>query len=112
MKTLSVLFTAVACLCFFGCEKKPTPKASGDSGNPLSAPADYLGALSKAKKSADKTTSIVGVDQAVKTFFAEEGRFPKSLDELKTKGVTVPNPPDGMKWDYDPNTGIVKAVRQ
>ncbi len=112
MKTPLVVATVVACLCFAGCDKKPVPKASGDSGNPLSAPADYLGALNKAQKSAQKITGAVGVDQAMKTFFAEEGRFPKSLEELKSKGVNVPDPPAGMKWDYDPNTGIVKAVPQ
>ncbi|HMJ91628.1 MAG TPA: hypothetical protein VK530_17535 [Candidatus Acidoferrum sp.] len=115
MRTPSTVLAAVACLCFFGCEKKPTPKAadgSGNSGNPLSAPADYLGALNKAQKSAQKTAGNVGIDQALKTFVAEEGRFPKTLEELKSKGINVPTPPAGMKWDYDPNTGIVKAVPQ
>ena len=98
-------------MCFVGCNDKPVPKAS-DSGNPLSAPADYVGALNKAQKSAQKTAGNVGIDQALKTFFAEEGRFPKTLEELKAKGVNVPNPPAGMKWDYDPNSGVVKAVPQ
>jgi hypothetical protein len=112
MKTVSFVFTAVACLCFIGCGDKPKPKASESSGNPLSAPADYLGALNKAQKSAQRATGAVGVDQAVKTFFAEEGRFPKDLEELKAKGVNVPAAPAGMKWDYDPKSGIVKAVPQ
>jgi hypothetical protein len=108
-----IALTAVACLCFSACEKKPAPKASDNSsGNPLSAPADYVGALGKGKKSAEKTLGKVGIDQALKTFFAEEGRYPKSLDELKAKGVNVPDPPPGMKWDYDPSSGAVKAVPQ
>lgn len=113
MKTSSFVVTAVACLCLLGCDNKPKPKASNSSsGNPLSAPADYMGALNQAQKSAQKTAGTVGLDQALKTFFAEEGRFPKSLDELKSKGVTIPEPPAGMKWDYDANSGVAKLVRQ
>lgn len=115
LSRIHLTLIAVACLCFAGCEKKsPTPKAtdSSSSGNPLTAPADYVGAIGKAKKSAERTTGTVGIDQALKTFFAEEGRYPKDLDELKAKGVNVPNPPDGMKWDYDPKSGIAKPVPQ
>jgi hypothetical protein len=114
MKTFLSVVIAVACLCLVGCDGKAKPKAAStsDSGNPLSAPADYLGALNKAQKSAQKTSGLVGVDQAIKTFFAEEGRFPKDLDELKSKGVAIPEPPAGMKWDYDPKSGIVKPVAQ
>jgi hypothetical protein len=107
---------AMACLLFSsGCDNKSkTPKASQDSssGNPLNAPADYLGALNKAQKSAAKTSGNVGIDQALKTFFAEEGRYPKDLNELKSKGVAIPEPPTGMKWNYDPATGEAKAVPQ
>lgn len=107
---------AMACLLFSaGCDNKnKTPKASQDSssGNPLNAPADYLGAMNKAQKSAVKTTGTVGLDQAIKAFFAEEGRYPKDLNELRSKGITVPEPPTGMKWNYDSATGGIKAVPQ
>jgi hypothetical protein len=112
-KTTVCLFTA-ASLLLGGCDNKSksssTSSSSGDS--PLSAPADYGAALGKAKKSADKTVGVNSLDQAIKTFFAEETRYPKDLDELKSKGVTIPAPPAGMKWDYDPNSGVVKAVPQ
>jgi len=103
---------AAACLLFVGCSEKKTESSSQatSSGNPLTAPADYVGALGNAQKSAQKSLGNVGIDQAIKTFFAEEGRYPKDLNELKAKGVNVPNPPAGMKWQYDPATGIAKAV--
>lgn len=110
-----VIGLAVACLAVAGCKQKEEAKPAGDStssGNPLTAPADYVGALGKAQKSAQKTLGVAGIDQALKTFFAEEGRYPKTLDELKAKGVSVPAPPAGMKWDYDPNTGVAKLVPQ
>lgn len=110
----SLSTAAVACLCLFGCkqEKKTAPASSESSGNPLNAPADYVGALGKAQKSAQKTAGLVGVDQAVKSFFAEEGRYPKDLEEIKAKGIQVPAPPAGMKWNYDSTTGLIKAVPQ
>lgn len=109
------LLLAAACLCFFpGCkqEKKAPSADDTSSGNPITAPADYVGAVGKAQKSAQKTLSTVGLDQAIKAFSAEEGRYPNSLDELVSKGTisSIPKPPFGMKYDYDSKTGIVKVV--
>lgn len=104
---------AVACLLFSACKPKEESKPAGESsGNPLNAPAEYVGALGKAQKSAQKTAGLSGMDQALKSFFAEEGRYPKDLDELKQHGVTIPAAPTGMKWDYDPNSGAIKVVPQ
>ena len=116
MRTFNLVITAVACFFLAGCgEDKKTPPASGTaSGNPLTAPADYVGALGQAQKSAKKTLGGLGLDQALKTFFAEENRFPKDLNELVTKGTIaqIPPAPAGMKYDYDAKTGIVKVVPQ
>jgi hypothetical protein len=113
-KTIPFLFAA-ACLCFFpGCkEEKKAPAASQtSSGNPLTAPVDYLGAVAKAQNSAKKTISTLGLDQAIKMFSAEEGRLPKDLNELVTKGTIgqIPPAPQGMKYDYDSKTGVIKVV--
>lgn len=113
---LAPLFAA-ACLCFFvGCqqEKATAPSTDTSSGNPLTAPADYVGAVGQAHKSAQKTVGGVGLDQAIKAFAAEEGRYPNSLDELVSKGTiaSIPKPPPGMKYDYDSKTGTIKVVPQ
>jgi len=113
-KTFTFLF-AVACLCFFiGCkeEKKSSSNSDTSSGNPLTAPADYVGALGKQQKSMQKTLTTVGVDQALKTFYTENGRFPTNLNELVAKGTlsSIPNPPFGMKYDYDSKSGTFKVV--
>lgn len=114
MRTLVI--TAVACFFFAGCgdDKKAPPASSTTSGNPLTAPADYVGAIGQAHKAAKKTLGAVGLDQALKTFFAEENRFPKDLNELVTKGTIaqIPPAPAGMKYDYDAKTGIAKVVPQ
>ena len=114
MKKVFLFSFAAACLCFFqGCKgEKKSSSNEASSGNPLTAPADYVNALGKAQKSAQKTIGTVGLDQAIKTFYTEEGRLPKDLDELVTKGTIgqIPPPPRGMKYDYDAKTGVVKVV--
>lgn len=113
MKMLLPALFVVAGLLFCGCEKK-TPRVkdnSSSSGNPITAPVDYLGATAKAKKHADKTLDVAGVNQAIKLFQAQEGRNPKSLNELVGDYLPqLPTPPAGMKFDYDPSTGTAKVV--
>ena len=112
----TVLFLALAGLAWAGCKKEaPAPKPANTVGeNPITAPVDYLGAVSKAKQSAVKTLSTVSLDQAVKMFFGQEGRYPKSLDELVSSGTLdkLPAAPQGMKFSYDASTGQVKVVPQ
>jgi hypothetical protein len=109
MKAL-LLVVPAACLCLWGCGKKSEPAKVGD--NPITAPVDYLGAVNKAQKSAVKTLGTVSLDQAIKTFFEQENRYPKSLDELVSSGTLpkLPAPPNGMKFDYDPAAGTIKIV--
>ena len=117
MKT-GCCFLSVACLLFAGCGNKETTAGSKQTnppssvGNPLTAPVDYLGTVLKAQQSAVKTIDTVAIDQAVKVFYTEEGRFPKELNELVTHGdlPRLPNVPYGMKFDYDPKNGRVKVV--
>src|ERR1044072_9208921 len=73
-----------------GCGKHEAAKSSSTNestatGNPLTAPVDYLGAVAKAKKSADKTVETVSLNQAVQQFSVAEGRYPKDLNELVTE---------------------------
>jgi len=105
----------LAGLLISGCGKDATPASeptnTSSSGNPLSAPVDYLGAVAKAKKNTDKTVATVGIDQAIKMFSAEMGTMPKNLNELVPSYLpSIPPAPAGMKYDYDPKTGIVKVV--
>ena len=113
MKALPIL-SLVAGLLFAGCKKEeasPPKSSTAPGGNPLTAPVDYLGAVGKAKQSADKTLSAVGIDQAIKMFSAQEGRMPKDLNELVPSYISrIPPAPTGMKYSYDPKTGVVQVV--
>jgi hypothetical protein len=112
----------LAVLALAGCGAKETQTTSTaapatnttTSGNPVTAPVDYLGAVSKAQQSAVKTTSTLGLQQAINHFQVSEGRYPKDLNELVAKEhiAKLPAPPAGMKFEYDPATGQVKAVKQ
>lgn len=103
-------------LLLSACKKEqpnPAPtNASASTGNPLTAPVDYLGAAAKAKRTAEKTVDTVALNQAIQLFYAQEGRYPKSLSELVGPNYLskLPQPPPGMKFDYNPTTGQLKAV--
>ena len=110
MKKAATFLFAAACLCFFtGCSKEEKASDKTSSGN---AVADYVNTLGAQQQSAQKTLGAVGLDQSIKNFQIQENRLPKDLEELVSKGVIsqLPPPPRGMKFDYDPKSGIVKVV--
>ena len=108
----------MASLILVGCGKssdKPAQSTnSSTSGNPLTAPVDYLGAIGKAQRSAVKTIDTAALNQTIQLFNAQEGRNPKDLNELVEKKYLgqIPDAPYGMKIVYDANSGQVKVVKQ
>ena len=122
MKTLTMLSLLAAAALLAGCGKKTEapPAATNaaapryDSGNPLTAPADYVGAVVQAKKYSEKQIDLAYVNQAIQQFQAGEGRLPKSLQELVDEHYLgqVPVPPIGYQIDYDPATGTFKVSRK
>lgn len=111
---LILLSLPLACLVLGGC-KKDTPDSSAKPGeNPVTAPADYIGAVGKAHKSAVKTAATASLDQAIKLFHEQEGRFPQNLEELVSSGTLpkLPKAPNGMKFEYDATTGKVKVAAE
>jgi hypothetical protein len=101
-----------------GCGKKEADPQKGAtnsaaSGNPITAPVDYLGAVGNAKKHAEKVIDTTSVSKAIDLFNAQEDRFPTNLNELVTSHYlpAVPVLPQGMKYQYNPQTGQIRAVR-
>jgi hypothetical protein len=108
---LSLLLVPLVGALWCGCGD--SSKSGGAAGeNPVTAPVDYLGVVGKAQKKAVKTLGAASLDQAIKIFYEQENRYPKTLDELVTNGTLpkLPAPPNGMKFDYDPASGTVKFV--
>jgi uncharacterized lipoprotein NlpE involved in copper resistance len=96
-----------------GCDNKSEP-AQQSSGGVLSAPADYVGAAAKAQQAAVKTADTLSLNNAIQMFAGEQGRYPKNLNELVEKKYIkeIPQPPQGMKIQYDASVGSVKIVSQ
>jgi hypothetical protein len=116
---ISFCLPLVASVLLLGCGEssdKPTQTTNGaaSGSSPLSAPADYVGALGKAQQTAAKTADTASLNQAIAMFNVENGRYPKDLNELVEK-KTIPRLPDaprGMKLDYDAAAGKVTVVPQ
>src|SRR3954468_10682009 len=111
----SFIILSMAGSLLFGCSKSEPAgqsKSSGSSGNPITAPVDYLGAAAQGQKKAMKTLDEAGLNQTIQMFYAAEGRYPKDLNELVKPDYlsSLPNPPPGMKFDYSPASGQVKVV--
>ncbi len=115
----SYFFSLAAGLVLIGCGQnadkaaQPTNAAPGGS-SPLSAPADYVGALGKAQQLAVKTVDTTSLNQAIQMFNVENGRNPKDLNELVEKKFipSIPAAPYGMKLEYDAGAGKVRVVKQ
>ena len=119
MKIPLICFLAAG-LFLAGCgdsSKQPAPPSTNaptSSGNPLTAPVDYLNSAVKAQQSAVKTVDVTSLNKALELFNVQEGRFPKDLNELVAKKYIpqIPTPPFGTKIEYDTNAGTVKVVKQ
>lgn len=90
------------------------PPASSTEGNPLTAPADYLGGIANAKRLAERTVDLAAVNNALQLFNAQEERFPRDLHELVERRYlpALPAAPAGMRMIYNPTTGELRMVRQ
>ncbi len=115
----SFCLSLAASLLLIGCGQstdKPAQPTNGAAGgsSPLSAPADYVGALGKAQQLAVKTVDTTSLNQAIQMFNVENGRNPKDLNELVEKKFipSIPAAPYGMKLEYDAAAGKVKVVKQ
>jgi|YNPBryantNP2012_1023418.scaffolds.fasta_scaffold60282_1 uncharacterized lipoprotein NlpE involved in copper resistance len=120
MKKILVLALAIL-VNMVGCGKRSeqpnvpqsTNKVTNTTGNPITAPVDYLGAVGQAQKTAIKVIDTTAVAQAIELFNAQEGRFPTSLDELVQKRYLgrIPDLPKGFKYQYDPKTGKLRVIQ-
>ena len=83
------------------------------SGNPLTAPGDYLGAVVQAKNYSEKVIDVSYINQDIQMFNASEGHYPKNLQEMVPNYLAkIPDAPYGYKIVYDTNTYTVKVVKQ
>ena len=87
--------------------------SSSSSTEPVN-PADVTNnTLVNSKRTADKTIDVSFINQAINLFNVQEGRMPKTLDELVPKYVAkIPDAPLGYKIAYDAKKGEASVVRE
>ena len=60
-------------------------------------------------KEIQQSAQFHSIDVGLEMFKAEYERYPQSLEELKEKGYTVPEPPEKMKYVYNPQDGSLSV---
>jgi hypothetical protein len=117
MKTCRGLIVVAAALVLCGCgkEENAPPPAPAPVAAPASSPGasgGYLGALVNGQQKAVKTIDVTSLNEELQLFNAQEGRYPKDLDELVTQHYLgqLPAPPAGMTFVYDAAQGKVSVA--
>ncbi|MCC6231266.1 MAG: hypothetical protein IT580_01400 [Verrucomicrobiales bacterium] len=85
---------------------------ASSSGNPLTAPVDYLGAVGKAQQRSAQVVDMANLTHAIQAFQAGEERLPATLQDLVTEGYLprLPVAPKGTQFAYQPQTGQLRLV--
>jgi hypothetical protein len=94
-----------------GCSDAPPPNPGAA---PQPEPGGYLNSVAEGQQRAVKTVDLAAVNKAVETFYVQEGRFPKDLQELVESNYlpVLPELPGGAVWKYDATNGIVSIGRE
>jgi len=87
---------------------------NNNSGNPITAPVDYLGAVNQARKTAIRRIDTASLQNAINLFNAQEDRYPRDLNELAQKHYiqAVPQLPPGSRFNYNAQNGEIQIIRQ
>jgi hypothetical protein len=116
MKTRRGLTVVAAALALCGCGKQQNspPAAASASGGASGTSGNYLGALAHGQQKAVKTIDVTSLNENLQLFNAQEGHYPKDLDELVSQHYLgkLPDPPAGMKFVYDADQGKVSVAPQ
>ncbi len=105
---ISIFPSLVGAILLSGCGD------NSSSQSQTTNPADVTNnVLVNAKRMADKTIDTAALNQAIQLFNAQEGRYPRTLDELVPKYAgKIPDAPLGYKLSYDATKGEVSVVRE
>ncbi len=111
MKT--IFYVIALGLLTSACGDQPEPDLNeNSSGNPATAPVDYLGAVNKGRNRAIINAGLMQVNSALNQYKATSSKPADSLQQLITEGLLaeLPAVPNGMKWNYNSETGVASVV--
>ncbi len=109
MKKTNLFLLILLTLAFFSsCKGKKKEPEPGDL-TPVNAAGKYGDVMVKTKKEAESMNAVLPLKQLVDSYWAEQGKYPASLQELVTNGYVkkLPDPPEGMEFTYDSSSGSV-----
>jgi len=81
----------------------PQSKGNYNTGNPATAPLDYIGATGQAGNRAKYKIQILNAETAIRNFRTLNDRNPANLQEIEG----LPQLPGGIQWIYNPQTGQI-----
>lgn len=101
-------FAVVIGVVLTGCDK-----GESKATEVATAPVKYIGAAVTNQQIATKTIDVVALNQEVQLFNVQEGRYPKTLDELVAKQYLgkLPEAPVGSRLVYDAAQGKVTLAQ-
>jgi ABC-type glycerol-3-phosphate transport system substrate-binding protein len=106
----SILAAVAAAGLLAGCGKSGSGSQISTATNGFGG---YVKSLGEAQKTADKTIDVTSINQEIQLFNVQEGRNPKTLQELVPNFMAkIPDAPNGYKIIYDATKGEVKVVQQ
>ena len=111
----SFFISIVAAALLAGCGGKSGSSAQGTNSvnTATNGFGGYVKSLGEAQKAADKTIDVTSINQEIQLFNVQEGRNPKTLQELVPNFMAkIPDAPSGYKIIYDAAKGEVNVVQQ
>lgn len=107
MRTISLIpIAAITAFLIAGCgdsNNAPQNNSTANNSSPVTQPEVY----------ATKKVDVSSLNQAIQQYNTAQGHYPKELKELAPNYIPrIPEAPAGYKYDYDPNSGVVKLVQQ
>jgi hypothetical protein len=70
----------------------------------------YSGAIITAHRKAKDTAALISIRNTIQSFHAMNERYPKDLEELRSNGYEIPEPPSRMAYQYNPETGEINLT--
>ncbi|MCM8815237.1 MAG: hypothetical protein NC931_04560 [Candidatus Omnitrophica bacterium] len=107
MKILIIAVFLISSIFCSSCGKKQKPENVPEtSGNPVE---QYGDVMSKTLQKAKGMDAVLPMKQLIDSFYAQEGRYPSTLQELVEKNYTkeIPAPPKGYRYFYDSSSGKI-----
>ncbi|MFC1737290.1 hypothetical protein ACFL1X_14355 [Candidatus Hydrogenedentota bacterium] len=108
MKTTAWVVMSVCCVFLCGCGLEALFTAGVVGGLAAEQAKQAQGVM----RPLSNQMGIQALQNTINQFMLIEGRFPHTLDELKTKGYLPNKPaaPEGYTLSYDPKNGLVSLV--